>query len=131
MEAGTFAPVGRLRFPKTRGLLSTPVRLRADMECGTYAAVTGFNRGVRMSVADDVRSFCISEYVEPARRARSYTVTIQAGDVHDSMEFSARQPLVCAALGSETFDRGARVRRLAIDGPINGANTLFVCRLRE
>lgn len=83
-----------------------------------------------MSVADDVRSFCITEYVEPARRARAYTVAIRAGDVHDAMEFHSRQPLVCAAIGSDTFERVARVRRLAIDGPVNGANTLFVFRLR-
>ena len=82
-----------------------------------------------MSLADDVRSHCIKHYVEPARRSGAYTVTIRAGDIHEELNLSSKQPLVCAALGSDTFERVARVRRLVIDGPIHGASTLFVFRV--
>ena len=82
-----------------------------------------------MSISDEVRSYCVTHYLEPARHAGAHTVTIRAGDVHAAMELRGLQPLVCVALGSDTFECVARVRRLAIDGPIYGANTLFVFRL--
>ena len=80
--------------------------------------------------ADAIRDFCIKEYVEPARSRGEHTVTIRSGDVHTSMQLSQRLPAVCAALGSDTFEKAARVRRLVIDGPLNGASTLFVFALR-
>jgi len=80
--------------------------------------------------ADAIREFCIREYVEPARTRKEHTVTIRSGDVHASMKLSQRLPAVCAALGSDRFEKAARVRRLVIDGPLNGASTLFVFALR-
>jgi hypothetical protein len=41
------------------------------------------------------------------------------------MRYRNRLPLVCAALGASLFQDQARVRRLGIDGPMNGANTVF------
>ena len=76
--------------------------------------------------ADAIREFCIKEYVDPARTHNQHTVTIRSGDVHTRMQLTQRLPAVCAALGSDTFEKAARVRRLAIDGPLNGASTLFV-----
>lgn len=84
-----------------------------------------------MTIADDVRSHCLREYVERARDAGAYTVTIRAGDVHDALALSGRQPAVCAALGSDTFERFANVRRIAVEGPVNGASTLFVYLLLD
>ena len=83
-----------------------------------------------MSVADDIRQFCVEQYVEPARRRGDYVVAIRSGDVHNRMELGQRMPAVCGALGAEKFEQLARVRRIAIDGPLNGASTLFVFRLR-
>ena len=83
-----------------------------------------------MTGADAIREFCIREYVEPARARNEHTATIRSGDVHTQMQLSQRLPAVCAALGSDTFEKTARVRRLVIDGPLNGASTLFVFALR-
>ena len=83
-----------------------------------------------MTGADSIRAFCIREYVEPARARQEFTVTIRSGDVHTSMQLTQRLPAVCAALGSDTFEKAARLRRLVIDGPLNGASTLFVFALR-
>ncbi len=81
------------------------------------------------TTANDIRTFCIDHFVKPARTRGEHTVTLRAGDVHNQMDLTQRLPAVCAALGSDTFERLARVRRLAIDGPLNGASTLFVFKL--
>jgi hypothetical protein len=78
-----------------------------------------------MSHADDVRAYCERTYVAPARASGQNNVSIRAGDVHDAMRYRNRLPLVCAALGASLFQDQARVRRLGIDGPMNGANTVF------
>lgn len=82
-----------------------------------------------MTTADDIRKFCVEHFVQPARARGEHAVTLRAGDVHNAMGLAQRLPAVCAALGSDTFERLARVRRLAIDGPLNGASTLFVFKL--
>lgn len=83
-----------------------------------------------MSVADDIRQFCIEQYVEPARKRGDYVVAIRSGDVHDRMDLSQRMPAVCGALGADKFELLVPVRRITIDGPLKGANAIFVFRLR-
>lgn len=83
----------------------------------------------QMTVADMVREFCTKEFIQPARDRNDLAVGIRAGDVHERMQMSQRLPAVCSALGSDRFEREARLRRVAIEGPLNGASTLFVYRL--
>ena len=78
-----------------------------------------------MSHADDVRAYCERIYVAPARARGQNTISIRAGDVHEGMNYRNRFPLVCAALGADLFEQQARVRRLSVDGPLNGSNTVF------
>jgi 5-methylcytosine-specific restriction protein B len=82
-----------------------------------------------MSHADDVREYCIAKYVEPARENKQKYVKIRSGDVHNALNYQNRYPLVCAALGTDRFEQLARVSRVAIDGPLNGANTEFTFKL--
>jgi hypothetical protein len=82
-----------------------------------------------MSYADDVREHCWVHYVEPARTCGDSTITIRAGDVHSALGYKNRYPLVCAALGASTFEEAYRVQRVAVDGPLNGANTVFTFRI--
>lgn len=84
-----------------------------------------------MSIADEIRAYCIANLVRPARERGQLTVTIRAGDVHRGLGYLRRLPAVCAALGSERFEREAGVRRIAVDGPLNGSRTLFVFRFLE
>lgn len=81
------------------------------------------------TVSDSVREFCRQRYVEPARKRGDLVVGIRAGDVHAEMQFAQRLPLVCSALGSDRFEGLAKVKRVAIEGPLNGSSTLFVYRL--
>ncbi len=82
-----------------------------------------------MSFADNVREHCRLHYVEPARPAGETTIIIRAGDVHSALGYKNRHPLVCSALGATTFAESCRVERVAIDGPLNGANTVFTFRI--
>jgi hypothetical protein len=75
--------------------------------------------------SDKTRVFCRDFYVIPAKKNGFKEVTIRSGDVHRLLFFKNRLPLVCSALGSEKFEEMARVKRISITGPTNGANTLF------
>lgn len=78
-----------------------------------------------MSHADDVRAYCVRQYIQPARAAGRREFSIRAGDVHEAMDYKNRMPLVCSAIGANVFSEENAVRRLAIEGPINGANTML------
>jgi 5-methylcytosine-specific restriction protein B len=79
--------------------------------------------------SDQVREYCKSSYVDPARRSGFKLVSIRAGDVHRDLKFKNRLPLVCAALGSNVFQEMCQVKRKSIDGPSNGANAIFTFEL--
>lgn len=78
-----------------------------------------------MSHADDVRAFCRDRYVEPARKTGRETVEIRSGNVHAAMGYRNRYPLVCSAIGAKVFEDMCQVRRIAVEGPLNGSSTLF------
>jgi 5-methylcytosine-specific restriction enzyme B len=78
-----------------------------------------------MKHADEVRKYCITTYRGPARRRGDKSVVIRSGDVHNALNYKNRYPLVCSAIGSNTFEELAHIKRVSIDGPLNGANTIF------
>jgi hypothetical protein len=82
-----------------------------------------------MSDSKDIRRHLIENYVSPASRNGHYTVTVRAGDIAKEMSPSPAFPAICGVLGSDTFEQEARLRRIAIDGPVPGVSTLFVFRL--
>jgi hypothetical protein len=75
--------------------------------------------------ADEVRAYCVHRYLQPARTAGQKEISIRAGDVHAAMGFKNRLPLVCSAIGASVFCDNNGLRRLAVEGPLNGANTVF------
>lgn len=83
-----------------------------------------------MSHADRVREYCNAQIIEPARHRGDLTVSIRSGDIHSALGFRNRLPLVCSALGATVFEELARVERIGVDGPLNGANTVFTFRLK-
>lgn len=78
-----------------------------------------------MSYAEEVRAYCSRQYIQPARAAGRCEVSIRAGDVHEAMGYKNRMPLVCSAIGATVFSEQNSALRLAIEGPISGANTVF------
>ena len=82
-----------------------------------------------MPFADVVRAYCIDNYIIPARNSGDSVVSIRAGDVHRSLEYKNRLPLVCSALGAKIFEETANVERVSIAGPINGSNAIFTFKI--
>ena len=78
-----------------------------------------------MSYAEEVRAYCCRQFIQPARAAGKNEVSVRAGDVHKAMGYKNRMPLVCSAIGANIFSEQNSLRRVAIEGPINGANTVF------
>lgn len=78
---------------------------------------------VQASESDRVRQFVMDRYVNVARNRGDHSVTVVAGDVHRSLGFRNRVPLVCMALKSNKFleENGLVVRK--IEGPPSGLST--------
>ena len=82
-----------------------------------------------MSLADDVRDYCKKFYVDPARDKGGEIVQIRSGDVHSALKYKNRYPLVCSAIGSNKFEELCNLKRLSVEGPLNGVSTLFTFEL--
>jgi hypothetical protein len=78
-----------------------------------------------MTHSADVRDYCVRHYIEPARVKGEKLIAIRTGDVHEAMGYQNRLPLVCGAIGAEIFSRTNNLSRTSIDGPVNGANTIY------
>jgi len=83
-----------------------------------------------MNHSDQVRDYCLNNYIMPARKRGDKTISIRAGDIHKEMNLKNRLPLVCSALGTQTFEEMANVERISITGPTNGANTIFTFMMK-
>jgi hypothetical protein len=73
--------------------------------------------------ASQVRQFVAEQYVRPARSRGDRTFTVVAGDVHRTLGFRNRVPLVCTALKSNKFLQENHVLLKQIDGPPSGLST--------
>jgi len=83
-----------------------------------------------VTLADRIREFANENYIEPAREGGAREVSIRAGDIHRDMGLHGRLPVVCSALGSNKFLYEADVARVAVDGPLNGANCVLTFEIR-
>ena len=78
-----------------------------------------------MKPSDQVRQYCKRIFIDPAREKGLKRVLIKSGDVHSALKYKNRYPLVCAAVGSNLFEDLCNVKRISVDGPLNGVSTLF------
>ena len=76
--------------------------------------------------SDEVRNYCVTNYLQPARARGDYTFSIHSGDVHRALNYANRYPLVCSAVGAERFENENGITRVAISGPINSSRTIFI-----
>ena len=83
-----------------------------------------------MKPSDAVRAHCAKVYIEPAR-AKGSIVEIRAGDVHKALGYKSRIPLVCGAIGAEKFSDELGIQRVALEGPLQGTNTIFFFKFKE
>lgn len=84
-----------------------------------------------MSQADRIREFVNEHYAEPAREQGDRRFRVRCGDVASALNLTNRMPAVSAALGANKFEEQYRVRRLSVEGPINGANCIQTFELKS
>jgi hypothetical protein len=84
-----------------------------------------------MNLADEVRDFCFRTYIQPANKKNIKEIEILLGDVHKSLNYKRRHPLVCAALGTNIFEDKYGLSRISIEGPLNSAKTLFKFKINK
>lgn len=80
-------------------------------------------------LADRIREYVLSQYIEPARFRGDEAVTIRAGDVHKALGLSAQLPNVCQAIEGEKLCDAAGVSKPEIvSGPASGRGSNVVYR---
>ena len=91
-----------------------------------------------MPNATEIREFCYNKYVIPARNSGNFSITVRAGTVRDDIVSAglgtAEFPAICAALGAtlfETHNKNCLVKRIHVEGPLNGANTYLTYLILE
>jgi hypothetical protein len=75
--------------------------------------------------ADEIRQFCFDNYVTHALTRGDFSITLRAGTIRDNIPSEDRPelPAICAALGANAFSDNFNLRRIHVEGPLNGANT--------
>lgn len=86
-----------------------------------------------MSLAERVREYVRTAYVEPARQRNEETIRVVAGDVARALELRNRTPAVCQALGGRKFLKENDLLLERLDAPPSGLSTraAFVFRLQH
>jgi hypothetical protein len=69
------------------------------------------------SLSDQVRDYVYRNYIVPARKIKTASVTVTAGDVHQALEFKNRMSLVCDALDAVKFHMQCGIYLIQRDGP--------------
>jgi hypothetical protein len=75
------------------------------------------------SHSDRVREYSRETYVNPARRRREKSFTINVGQVQKGVGLHNRVSLVCQALESEKFLRAHGLKLISKTGPPSGQST--------
>jgi hypothetical protein len=79
-------------------------------------------------LADDIRRFAYTHFIEPEIRAGRREAWVRAGDVHAKMGLQNRMPAVCGALDGRAFRERYALDLALRDGPPLGANARYCFR---
>jgi len=81
-----------------------------------------------MTFSEEVQQYFQGNYVIPARQRGQASVEVKAGDIHSSLGWTRRVPLVCAALSSKKLQRNVGVRLTKKEGPPSGQSPTVIFR---
>jgi hypothetical protein len=85
--------------------------------------------------AEQIKSYCYTKYIRPAHRRGEFSITLRAGSVRNAMKEDnlgkPELPAVCSALGSNEFESTYGLKRIHVEGPLNGANTYLTFLLLD
>jgi hypothetical protein len=76
--------------------------------------------------SDQIREYAGKNYVEPALRGSTSTVSIKSGDIVKGMGLKNKTPNVCTALRSNIFQKQYGLRLIGEQGPPSGMSTTVV-----
>ena len=79
-----------------------------------------------MNATEQIRKHCLEKYVEPARMNGKTEFSICAGDVSKDLKMGSKHASVCSAIGSHIFEEMSKVKRKAVEGPLNQPKTVLV-----
>lgn len=82
-----------------------------------------------MILADQITRQIVTRYLVPAWKEKKGQISIRAGEVHKEMGLRQRMPAVCSVLGSEKFQKLARIHLVERRGPHQGAKAVFTFQL--
>lgn len=91
-------------------------------------AVSSIKSGSR---ADAIRGFVANTVIQPELASGTKQIRVRAGDIHKAMQLKQRFPAVCSALESKKLADICGVEIVHREGPRQGANAVFIFRLRE
>ena len=77
----------------------------------------------RGDLANTIRRYARSAYIDPARRRGERVVRITAGEIHKQLHLNNRVPAVCSALASPEFLRENHLLLEKKEGPPSGLST--------
>jgi 5-methylcytosine-specific restriction protein B len=75
--------------------------------------------------ADDIRNYCIENYIIPARNRGEKQTKILVSDVHRKLGLKNRHAQVGCAIGANIFEDVAKVKQISRDGPPNGSKVWY------
>jgi hypothetical protein len=85
--------------------------------------------------AEQIKHYCYTKYIQPAYQNGEFSITLRAGSVRDAMKEDGlgkpELPAVCSALGSNEFESKYGLKRIHVEGPLNGANTYLTFLLLD
>jgi hypothetical protein len=82
-----------------------------------------------MTHSQKVRQYCVSRFLEAARKESAHTVEVPVRAIHDGVGLKGRFPLVCSALQTRDFLREQGIQGVEIRGPYQSSTTVLVFSL--
>ncbi|MBC8449265.1 MAG: peroxide stress protein YaaA [Chloroflexi bacterium] len=82
-----------------------------------------------MTQRDQIRSYVVEEFIEPARGRGEKTVVVRASEIAHKMGLTGRYPNICGALDADVFAPYARVRLLKRKGPAQSSSVTWTFQL--
>ncbi len=82
-----------------------------------------------MRLSEQIEQYVVTKRLVPTWKSNETQIAIRAGDIHRELNLSHRMPAVCSILGSEKFQKRARIRLVDRKGPHQGANAIFAYSL--
>ena len=84
-----------------------------------------------MASSEDIRKFCVDNYVVPAAQANEAHFAIRIKEVHENLQLESRHPQIISALKAELFCTANDLVLTKIEGPKESSTTVLFFNFKE